>query len=396
MGRKKHPTAYPGVRYREDERRTFRGSPDLYYSIRYRRNSILTEEGLGWASEGWTAKKAAAVLTELNSAFATGQAGATLAERRALAEQRREQEAAAAADASRRDQTYRHLVETHYLPWADMHKLSAKHDRQRLTGHIFPRLGDLTPTEITPGHVEALRDEVMAMRSPATTRQCLALVRSTLNHLARLGLFDGRNPVTGVRMPRLDNARERFFSRDEFARFLDAAQDSPLLRDAAILAVNTGLRLGEIQRLAREDVDLAHRVLTVRDTGGKPGGKAPLNDEAMAVLTRLCDAGAARLFTPRRGEKCWFSHAFDDVARRIGLNDGITDRRHRLTFHSLRHTFASWLALAGTDLYRIQRLMRHKSLTMTQRYAHLIPSELQGDVARLCAPRPAPQDSSGD
>lgn len=393
MARTKHPTAYPGVRYREDARRAFRGGPDLYYSIRYRRNSVLTEEGLGWASEGWTAKRAAGVLTELNTAYAQGQPGATLAERRALAEQRREQETAAAAQ---RVQTYRALVETHYLPWADLHKLSAGHDHTRLTRHILPRLGDLLPAEITTGHVERLRDELLATRSPATTRQCLALVRSTLNHLARLGFFDGRNPVSCIRLPRLDNARERFLTRDEFARFLDATTDTPLLRAAAILAVNTGLRQGEIQRLAREDVDLTHRVLTVRDTGGKPGGKVPLNDEAMAVLTRLCEAGTPRLFNPRRGEKCWFTHAFDDVATRIGLNDGITDRRHRLTFHSLRHTFASWLALAGTDLYRIQRLMRHKTLAMTQRYAHLLPSALQDDVARLCAPRPAPPDSDGD
>jgi len=57
----------------------------------------------------------------------------------------------------------------------------------------------------------------------------------------------------------------------------------------------------------------------------------------------------------------------------IGLNDGVDDPRQRVVFHTLRHTFASWLAMSGTDIYTIKELMRHKTLTMTMRYAHLIP-----------------------
>jgi len=57
----------------------------------------------------------------------------------------------------------------------------------------------------------------------------------------------------------------------------------------------------------------------------------------------------------------------------LGLNDTSTDAKDRVVFHTLRHTFASWLAIRGTPLYTIQRLMGHKSIKMTERYAHLCP-----------------------
>ena len=73
-----------------------------------------------------------------------------------------------------------------------------------------------------------------------------------------------------------------------------------------------------------------------------------------------------------------------NLAASLGLNDGITDRRQKVVFHSLRHTFASWLALDGVDIYRIKELMRHKDITQTQRYAHLMPSDARAAVERLC------------
>lgn len=63
-----------------------------------------------------------------------------------------------------------------------------------------------------------------------------------------------------------------------------------------------------------------------------------------------------------------------------------TDRQRRIVFHSLRHTFASWMALAGVDIYRIKTLMRHKTLEMTMRYAHLIPDATHDAVYQLAPP----------
>ena len=62
------------------------------------------------------------------------------------------------------------------------------------------------------------------------------------------------------------------------------------------------------------------------------------------------------------------------------FNKGVDDPRQRVYFHSLRHTYASWLVTEGVDLYRVKELLGLKDLTMTQRYAHLAPDTLRGAV----------------
>ena len=71
------------------------------------------------------------------------------------------------------------------------------------------------------------------------------------------------------------------------------------------------------------------------------------------------------------------------MVKALSLNDGITDPRDRVVFHTLRHTFASWLAIQGTPIYTIKELMGHKTLAMTERYSHLIPDAKRQAVKGL-------------
>jgi integrase len=80
------------------------------------------------------------------------------------------------------------------------------------------------------------------------------------------------------------------------------------------------------------------------------------------------------VFPARGGQKIVkISKTFNRAVDEAGLNDGIDDRRQKVTFHTLRHTFASWLVMAGISLYEVKELLGHASLTMTERYAHLAP-----------------------
>jgi site-specific recombinase XerD len=67
----------------------------------------------------------------------------------------------------------------------------------------------------------------------------------------------------------------------------------------------------------------------------------------------------------------------------LGFNAGVTDRRQRVVFHTLRHTFASWLVQNGTDLYTVSKLLGHSDISMTQRYSHLSDDTLQRAVKNL-------------
>ena len=74
---------------------------------------------------------------------------------------------------------------------------------------------------------------------------------------------------------------------------------------------------------------------------------------------------------------------FGRAVNALGLNDGIADRRQKVVFHTLRHTYASWLVAAGTDLYTVQRLLGHQSIALTERYAHLAPDTLKAATRAL-------------
>jgi integrase len=90
------------------------------------------------------------------------------------------------------------------------------------------------------------------------------------------------------------------------------------------------------------------------------------------------------IFKDRNGGKIReVSTTFERVVKHIGFNKGMEDRQNKLVFHSLRHTFASWLALQGETLLTIMELMGHRDIKMTMRYSHLIPDQKRAAVLKL-------------
>ncbi|MBF0225529.1 MAG: tyrosine-type recombinase/integrase [Desulfobacterales bacterium] len=80
------------------------------------------------------------------------------------------------------------------------------------------------------------------------------------------------------------------------------------------------------------------------------------------------------------------SSTFDRAVEITGLNKGVSDPREKVVFHTLRHTFASWLVEKGEDLlYTVKKLMGHSALGMTERYSHLGDNTLQNAVKKLDA-----------
>lgn len=395
---------YPNVRYYEHAtRRTRNGQPDRYFAIRYYVNGTRKEEGIGWASEGWSAEKAYKVLSRLREGIRTGKGPQSLADQRQQAEQERQAEARQQELEKATEMPLEEFFETHYLPRAKREKRSWKTDAQRIAKAINPALGKLPLRVIRREDVQAFVDALSdAGAAPATVKQYMGIVRRAFNMAAETvlpgtdaPLFVGPNPAKGVRLPAVHNSRERYLLADEAKRLIDAAARlrSPDLHDAIVLSLNTGLRLGELMRLRWIDVDLQAAIVTVPDEGmRKPGGKVPLNDAALGIFEarrkRQNGKGGERVFPPLAGgaQRSHLSAQFAKLAAEIGLNDGIEDARHKIVFHSLRHTFASWLALAGTDIYRIKTLMRHRNIQMTMRYAHLIPDATRDAVHKLTPP----------
>ena len=156
------------------------------------------------------------------------------------------------------------------------------------------------------------------------------------------------------------------------------------LEPLTLVALNTGLRRGELLALVWGDVELPSARLTVRGTSAKTGltRRIPLNAEAVRVLEqwRTCVDGspAAFVFPGPQGEQMTtLKTAWSKVAKAAALK--------QFTFHDLRHTFASKLVTAGVDLNTVRELLGHGDIKMTLRYAHLAAEHKAAAVAKLVA-----------
>jgi len=123
----------------------------------------------------------------------------------------------------------------------------------------------------------------------------------------------------------------------------------------------------------------------LRDTKGGPSRPAFMTERVKDMFRSLERKGPSDLvFTSIKGKIIKeVSNAFGRAVKDLGLNTGVEDKRYKVVFHTLRHTFASWLVEDGTDLYAVQKLLGHSTIAMTERYAHLSNGTLQNAVKRL-------------
>ncbi len=149
------------------------------------------------------------------------------------------------------------------------------------------------------------------------------------------------------------------------------------IHDMALLSLGAGLRFGEIAHLQWQDLNFDNETALIRDGKGGTDRHAQIKGPVKAMLLRRREAtpdAVGFLWVNEKGVPHPFApRSYEKAVDAVGLNSTSTCAKDKVVFHTLRHTFASWLAIQGTPLYTIQKLMGHKSIKMTERYAHLCP-----------------------
>ena len=260
-------------------------------------------------------------------------------------------------------------------------------DKSILRCYLRPSFGALPLIKIRLEDVDAMvRDQ--SRLSAHTIHNVLTLLIAMLNGAIDLGWLRTR---PRIRKPRITVDEFTYLkTEDEVRRFLEAAAgEGPGILAMYATAIYTGMRAGELCGLRWEDVSLGRRLITVRRSYEKIATKngdirhVPILDPLLPVLKewRLknpCD----HAFPNEQGGMCGPSaRVLQEVLHRV-LERAKFPPKY-ITFHDLRHTFASHWMMRSGDLFRLQKILGHKSPQMTQRYAHLSPSVYAEDYGRL-------------
>ncbi len=288
---------------------------------------------------------------------------------------------------------FNEFVREKYLPYAKTNKKEKTYKLEKTFFNlwILPVIGNKTLNNISPLDLEKIKKEMIKNnRSPRTIEYALAVIRQVFNKAIEWGIYNGVNPVSKVKKPKKDNRRIRFLTKEEADLLLkELKKRSCQVYEMAYLSLYTGMRFGEIASLTWQDIDFKNGIITIKDPKNNTGRVAYMTENLKKVLIKKHKREQPKslselVFKDKKGNKLIkISKTFDRTVDKLGLNNGITDPRDKVVFHTLRHTFASWLAIQGTPIYTIKELMGHKTLAMTERYAHLIPDAKREAVEKL-------------
>jgi len=243
-----------------------------------------------------------------------------------------------------------------------------------------------------PEPIEELKADLLQRgRAPATVNRYLAQLRHMINWAIDRGLME-KTPFLGrgrgIRMLRENNHRYRRLQGDEEAKLLGAASEDPLMRARIIVALDTGMRRGEMLLLQNKHVLWPERLIRVL----APNAKSRKERRIPISTQRLTQVLEQRAFLGPEAHvvgKEFGDHQTDFRSPWLKVLAGaeITDKAKGidgdLHWHDLRHECGSRLAERGVPLHEIQYLMGHASLTTTQRYLNATVESLKESVKVL-------------
>ena len=389
MAGHKWKTEERGIRSCEHPTRMHGKRKDRYFQIRHTVNGKQVEEGLGWASDGWTISKARLYLEKLQEAKRLGKGAITLSEARQEAQKVREEQVAEEARIQASLVTLNEFWEQVYQHNRTHKKASTnKSEDGFFKNWLQPSLGNTPLVQITAEHLDKVKNSMIAQeKSPRTIQYTMAVFSQVWHSAESRGIVSGTPPTQKVKLPKLDNRRMRFLTKDEAHGLLEALKDhSFILYAQALLSLSCGLRAGEILSLTWSDIDLENELINIRDPKSGKNRHAYITDGVRAALQELAaDKSQNRLIFPSSVGtiSAQISKDFQRIVNALHLNDNIADDRQKVVFHTLRHTFASWLVQAGTPIYTVANLMGHSTIAMTQRYAHLAPEGNRASAMKL-------------
>ena len=263
----------------------------------------------------------------------------------------------------------------HYEKWINGRQASAK-IKGYIIGGLRQRFGNIPLRRFNTVLVEQLQTELIGRGCKnGYTNKILSVLKHMFSKAVEWDMVESETlkRIRKVKHLREDRRLRYLESKEECQALINACD--PHLRPIVITALNTGLRKGNVLNLKWSNIDLRNGFILIDMTKNGERLEMPINETLRKTLLDI----------PRRLDGGYVFHdpitdrpyqdvrdSFTSACRRAGIRD--------FHFHDLRHTFASHLIMAGVDLTTVSRLLGHKDIKMTLRYAHLAPHHTKGAV----------------
>lgn len=296
----------------------------------------------------------------------------------------------------RKNLTLRRYLEEHYYDYlVAMNPKRAKQSYMCIA-NTFKHLADRPLNDITAWDIQQWIAERRKLgRAPATISNAFNRLKAALNRAIEWDFLDSHN-LNLVKLIRVDNTRIRYLSEDEERSLLAAldARDLRLMSERravnhdgyadyltplVMLAMQTGMRKGELLSLQWQHITLSKRYLTIRSENAKSkkSRTIPLNQTAFTLLShwRMQNPVGDTVFTSQGAPITHTQRDWQALLKDAGIE--------QFRFHDLRHHFASKLVMNGVDLNIVRELLGHADLKMTLRYAHLAPEHRVAAVNKI-------------
>jgi integrase len=238
--------------------------------------------------------------------------------------------------------------------------------------HMIPYFRGRFICDIKPRDIEKYKVHRAEKVKETTVNRELNCLKSFFSRLVTWEYLE-TNPVKKIKsFPEKKFERVRYLSEKEMQRLLRECR-IPHLRMAVVMALNTGMRSGEILTLRWADIDLENHYIHIENTKTLCRRDIYINDFLMKELEEWkmsSHTDETYVFRIRA-----IQHSFQHALKRSHIND--------FRFHDLRHCFASHLVMNGIDLATVKELLGHSSIDMTMRYTHLSPSHRKIAVQRI-------------
>ena len=192
-----------------------------------------------------------------------------------------------------------------------------------------------------------------------------------------LGIDNGlitQNPVSKVKKLQEDNHKIRFLTIEEENRLYKALPD--FLKPIVTVALQTGMRKGEILNLQWNNIDFEYGFIELLKTKSGKARKIPISDKLWQVLNNQNKNNKYVFINPETGlPYVDIKKSFNKAKEEAGIKD--------FRFHDLRHTVATRLVEKGIDLLVVMDILGHTNIETTMRYAHPIPKRKQDAISVL-------------